>query len=163
MNPSFHELMVHMLQDMYDAEKQALKALPKMAKAATSTKLKKGFEKHEKQTEKQIERLEKIAEKLGHKVKGVPCVGMEGLVKEGEEIMKMKLDPEVKDAALIVAAQKVEHYEIVAYASMITHAEMMGHKDAVKLMKESLDEEKRTDEELNKLAEGDLNKKAIKE
>ncbi len=162
MNQDFHKLLVHSLQDMYHAENQLLKALPKMEKAATSSKLKKGFEKHLKQTEEHVARLEAIAEELGFKPKGVPCVGMEGIVKEGDEVMKMKAEPEVKDAALVVAAQKVEHYEIVAYASMVTHAEMMGHKNVVKLLKKTLDEEKKTDEELNMLAESEINEKAAK-
>lgn len=162
MNQAFHELMVHSLQDMYDAEKQLLKALPKMAKAATSAKLKKGFEKHEKQTEKHVERLETIAQEMGFKPKKVPCVGMEGIVKEGSEVMKMKTEREVMDAALVVAAQKVEHYEIVAYASMVAHAELMGHKNVVKLLKQTLDEEKMTDEELTTLAESEINDKAAK-
>lgn len=160
MNKSFHNLLIHSLQDMYDAEKQILKALPNMEEAATSKRLKQSFREHKIQTEDHVKRLEQIAKDIDCKLTGVPCVGMLGLIKEGEEIIKMELDADVKDAALIVAAQKVEHYEIVAYASMITHAKLMDHMNVVEALKGTLSEEKATDESLNILAQSMINAKA---
>lgn len=160
MNQSFHNLLAHEIQDLYDAEKQILHALPKMAEQAMSEKLKKGFEKHLEQTETHVERIEKVADELNIKLNGIVCKGMEGIIQEGKEIFDMDLDDNAKDAALITAAQKVEHYEIVGYASAIDHAKQIGHQSAVKVLVQTLDEEKKTDQELNTLAEKDINKKA---
>ncbi len=157
-----HTLFVDLLKDLYSAEKQLVQALPKMAEAATDEKLKLGFEEHLKQTEEHVSRLEEIAENLGNGVGGKKCVGMEGLVAEGEEIIKSGPPAEVLDAGLIAAAQKVEHYEIASYGTAITWAELMGHDRAVELLKRTLDEEEKTNEKLTAVAEGGVNEKANK-
>jgi ferritin-like metal-binding protein YciE len=149
---NLEELFQHDLRDTLDAEKQILKALPKMAKAATSEELKGAFEEHKAQTEKQVERLETIFESLGKAARGKHCHGMEGLLKEGEEMIKENDPSAALDAALIGAAQKVEHYEIAAYGTLATYAKMLGNEDALSLLLETLDEEKSTDEKLTGLA-----------
>ena len=155
------DLFVQELRDIYHAEKQLTRALPKMAKAATSDKLKQAFQNHLEETKGQIERLEQIFESLDLRTRGKPCEAMQGLVEEGKEVMEEVKEPEVLDAALIVSAQKVEHYEIASYGSLRTLAESLGHKDAAKLLDQTLAEEKKTDELLNKLALGDINKRAM--
>ncbi|HUQ50169.1 MAG TPA: ferritin-like domain-containing protein [Terriglobales bacterium] len=150
---SLQELYVQGLKDLYSAEKQLVKALPKMAKAATSNELRKGFQDHLKETEGQVQRLEEIFAELGASPRGKKCVGMEGLIEEGKELMEEDLDPEVLDAGLIAAAQHVEHYEIAGYGCARTYAELLGYEDAAKLLQESLDEEKAADEKLSGLAE----------
>jgi ferritin-like metal-binding protein YciE len=149
---NLEELFQHDLRDTLDAEKQLLKALPKMAKACTSEELRAAFEEHKAVTEKQVERLETIFESLGKAARGKHCHGMEGLVKEGQEIMEENEPSAALDAALIGAAQKVEHYEIAAYGTLATYAKMLGNEEALSLLIETLDEEKQTDEQLTGLA-----------
>jgi ferritin-like metal-binding protein YciE len=154
------DLFLHELKDLLSAEKQLVKALPKMAKAATSEKLRAGFEKHLEQTKGHVERLDTIFEQLVKTARAETCKAMEGLVKEGAELIAEDGDPMVKDAALIGAAQRVEHYEIAAYGTTRTLAEQLGHKEAVKLLQQTLDEEKETDEELTALAMSEINVQA---
>ena len=154
---SLDDLLVHELQDIYNAEGQILKALPKMAKAATNPDLKAAFEEHRAQTEGQVRRLEQVFKLLGHPAKGKKCDGMAGLIEEGKKILEEEADPAVKDAALIMAAQKVEHYEIAAYGCLCTYAEMLGYDEAHDLLGQNLDEEEATDERLTALAESVIN------
>ncbi len=149
---SLQELYITELKDLYSAEKQILKALPKMAKAANSDELRQGFEAHRQETEKQVERLEQIFEALGVSPRGKKCVGMEGLLEEGKELMEEDADPEVLDAGLIAAAQHVEHYEMAGYGCVRTYAELLGFKNAARLLQQSLDEEGATDKKLTELA-----------
>lgn len=151
---SLEDLFVDELKDLYSAETQLLKAIPKMAKAASSKQLKAGFEKHLKQTEGHVDRLEQIFEELGASPKGKKCKAMEGLVEEGAEVIDEDAEPEVKDAALIAAAQRVEHYEIAGYGCVRTYAKILGNTEAAKLLQQTLDEEADTDKALTKLAEG---------
>ena len=147
------DLLQYELKDLYSAEKQLSKALPKMAKSAKSKKLRDAFELHLKQTEKQIERLERIASDIDVNIKGEDCEAMKGLVKEGEEMMKEKAADAVHDAGLIAAAQRVEHYEIAGYGTVVRYLEMLNMKDAAKLMSDTLKEEKETDKKLTQIAE----------
>jgi ferritin-like metal-binding protein YciE len=148
------ELYVDELRDLYNAENQLTKALPKLAKAANSDELRAGFEEHLKQTKGHVERLEQIFEALGEKPTGKKCKGMEGLIDEGSELIKEdEFDGEVLDAGLISAAQRVEHYEIAAYGSVRTYANLLGESDATGLLEQTLTEEKATDQKLTKLAE----------
>jgi ferritin-like metal-binding protein YciE len=149
---SLRELFVEQLQDLYSAENQIVKALPKMIKAANSEQLKAGFQEHLRQTEQQVKRLEQIFDRLDEDAEGKKCKGMEGLLKEGEELMKEDAAPEVLDAGLISAAQHVEHYEIAGYGTVRTYAELLGDQEAVRLLQSTLDEEKETDVKLTKLA-----------
>jgi ferritin-like metal-binding protein YciE len=146
------DLFLHHLRDTYDAEKRLTKALPQMAKAASSSELQAAFEKHLSVTETQVERLEQIFEMLGKPARGKKCPGMIGLIEEGNELMEEEGSEEALDAALIAAAQKVEHYEIAAYGTMVTYAELLNMKEASELMEKTLAEEKQTDEELTQLA-----------
>lgn len=155
------DLLLQELKDLYDAEKQLTKALPKMAKAATSEELKEAFEEHLQQTQGHVERLEQIFEQLGEKASGKKCAAMSGLIKEGEEVASEADDDAVRDAGLIAAAQKVEHYEISGYGSVRSHARMLGHAQAVRLLEETLEEEKETDQKLNDLAESMINEQAM--
>jgi ferritin-like metal-binding protein YciE len=150
---SLEDLFVDELKDLYSAENQLLKAIPKMAKAATSKELKAGFEKHLTQTEGHVERLEQIFADLDASPKGKKCKAMEGLVEEGAEVIAEDAEPEVKDAALIAAAQRVEHYEMAGYGCVRTYAKLLGNDDAVRLLQQTLDEEAETDKTLTKLAE----------
>jgi len=154
---TLHDLFIDQLRDAYDAEKQLVKALPKMAKAAHSTELRDGFTQHLEETERQVERLEKVFETAGYKAKAKTCEAMKGLVEEGKEIIDLKANPDVRDAGLIAAAQKVEHYEIASYGCLCTWAEQLGYHDAQRLLHETLDEEKRTDEKLTELAQANIN------
>jgi ferritin-like metal-binding protein YciE len=148
------ELYIDELRDIYNAENQLTKALPKMAKAATSDDLRAGFEGHLQQTKGHVERLERIFKELGEKPTGKKCKGMEGLVKEGEEMVKEEeLEGEALDAGLISAAQRVEHYEIAAYGCVRTYAKLLGQDDAAELLEQTLGEEKETDQKLTRLAE----------
>lgn len=151
---SLHELFIEQLRDLYDAENQLIKALPKMAEAANSDELRQGFEDHLEQTKEHARRLEMVFEGLGEKAKAKKCKAMEGLVKEGSEAIDEDMDPDVKDAALIAAAQRVEHYEIAGYGTARTFANLMGHEEAVSLLEQTLNEEKETDAKLSELAEG---------
>jgi ferritin-like metal-binding protein YciE len=150
---SLEDLLVNELKDLYSAEKQLLKALPKMAKAATSKPLQNGFTKHLKQTEGHVSRLEKVFEELGVSARGKKCQAMEGLIEEGQEVIDEDAAPAVKDAALIAAAQRVEHYEIAGYGTVRTYANLLNHKRAATLLQQTLDEEGETDKILTKLAE----------
>lgn len=154
---TLEDLFVKELKDLYSAEKQILKALPKMAKAASSEKLREGFEEHREQTEGHVERLEKIFESLGKPSRGVKCAAMEGILEEGKELLEEDADEAVLDAALIAAAQRVEHYEIAAYGTVRTLARMLGDSEAEELLQQTLDEEKQTDEKLTELAESEVN------
>ena len=154
---SLDDLLVHELQDIYNAEGQILKALPRMTKAATHPDLKAAFEEHRVQTEGQVKRLEQVFKLLGHSVKGKKCEGMAGLIEEGKSVMEQDADPAVLDAALIAAAQKVEHYEIASYGCVCTYAEMLGYEEAHELLGQNLDEEETTDERLTALAETVIN------
>ncbi|WP_158751691.1 ferritin-like domain-containing protein [Acidobacterium sp. S8] len=146
------ELLLEELQDIYSAETQITKALPKMAKASTSPELKKAFETHLQETEGQIQRLDTIFKQLKESSKGKPCEGMKGLLKEGEERIKDGGEADVVDAGLISAAQRVEHYEMAAYGSARTYAELLGETEIAKLLEETLEEEKSADQKLTKVA-----------
>jgi ferritin-like metal-binding protein YciE len=148
------KLYIEELRDIYDAEKQLIKALPKMAHAATSDELRTGFEEHLEQTKGHAQRLEQIFDALAEKPTGKKCKGMQGLVSEGSEMIDEDLENEVKDAGLISAAQRVEHYEIAAYGTVRTYATILGEQDAVALLEKTLAEEKETDQKLTELAEG---------
>jgi ferritin-like metal-binding protein YciE len=152
------ELFVDELKDLYSAENQLIKALPKMAKAATSDDLRAGFEEHLEQTKEHARRLEEICTELGEKPTGKKCAGMEGLIEEGKEMMG-EFEQDVLDAAMISAAQRVEHYEIAAYGTVRTYAELLGHERAVELLEQTLEEEKETDQKLTELA-GSINVEA---
>lgn len=149
---SLEELMLEELQDLYSAETQIVDALPKMAKAASSQQLQKAFNTHLVQTKGHVERLEKIFDELGEAAKGAECKGMKGLLAEGKELMEADSEPEVLDAALISTAQRVEHYEIAAYGTARTYADLLGYNAFVGLLQQTLDEEKLTDQLLNSLA-----------
>lgn len=159
---SLNDLFIHQIKDLYNAEQQLTKALPKMAEKATNSKLKTAFTDHLKETEVQIQRLEQVFEALGEKVKGEKCKAMEGLLKEGEDFMSQDASNEVMDAGLIASAQRVEHYEIAGYGTACTYAKSLGHNEALNLLQENLSEEKKTDEKLTFLAESAVNKKAEK-
>jgi len=155
------ELYVDHLRDIYSAENQITKALPKMAKKAGSEELKQAFEEHLRQTENQISRLEQIFGSLEKNPRGKKCIGMEGLIDEGKEIMSEKMKAEVMDAALIAAAQKVEHYEIAAYGTVRAYAELLGEQQAVDLLEQTLEEESAADEKLTGIAASTINVKAL--
>jgi ferritin-like metal-binding protein YciE len=155
------ELFLDELRDLYDAEKQLTKALPKMAKAATSDELREAFENHLAETQNQVGRLEQIFEMLGEKGTGKKCAAMAGLIKEGEELVGETDGTAVRDAGLIAAAQKVEHYEMSGYGSARTHADLLGHTEAVSLLEETLNEEKQADKKLNDIAEEMVNEDAV--
>ncbi|HTE20883.1 MAG TPA: ferritin-like domain-containing protein [Armatimonadota bacterium] len=157
---SLQELMVEELKDIYSAETQILEALPKLAEAATAKKLKTAFTSHVKQTEGQVKRLDKIFKKLGQEPGGTTCKAMQGLVREGQDLLKKGGDPQVMDAALIAAAQKVEHYEIASYGTARTWAALLGDQETADLLQQTLDEEGETDKKLTALAEGGINEAA---
>jgi ferritin-like metal-binding protein YciE len=157
---SLHDLYVQELKDLYSAENQILKALPKMARAASSEELQQAFEEHLEQTERQVERLEQIFEKLDVRPRGKKCKGMEGLIEEGKEQMSEEAEEAVMDAALIAAAQKVEHYEIASYGCARTYAQQLGDEWAAELLQETLDEESETDKKLTELAVNIINVEA---
>jgi ferritin-like metal-binding protein YciE len=157
------ELYVNELRDLYNAEGQLVKALPKMAKAASSDELKEAFEKHLEQTKGHMERLEQVFEEIDEKPKGKTCHGMKGLIEEGSEVLKADGEDSVLDAGIIVAAQKVEHYEIAGYGSVRTFAQLLGQDKSAELLQQTLDEESETNELLNKLAEDIVNPEALME
>ncbi len=157
---NLNDLFMHELKDVYHAEHQIIKALPKMAKAATSNDLRNAFETHLRETEKQIDRLDMVFEKLGEKAKGEKCKAMEGIIKEAEDMMSENADSDVMDAALIACAQRVEHYEIAGYGTLCTYAKQLGHKEVVDLLQMTLQEEKNTDMKLTSIAESKINIKA---
>jgi len=160
---TLQKLYTSELRDLYNAENQLLKALPKMAKAASSEELKNAFEKHLEQTKSQVERLEQVFEELDENPKGKTCRAMKGLVEEGSEILQQDGEESVLDAGIIVAAQKVEHYEIAGYGSVRTFAHLLGQNKAAELLQTTLDEESEANELLNKLAESIINPEAIRE
>ena len=155
------ELFVHTLRDVYFAENQIVKALPKMAAKADSTELRSGFEMHLQETEGQVKRLEQVFELLGEKANGVKCHAIEGIIKEGEEIMSEVKDAETLDAGLLAAAQAVEHYEITRYGTLVAWADELGLDRAATLLRATLEEEKNTDAKLTRLAEARLNRAAM--
>ena len=159
---NLEELFLEILKDTYDAEKQLSKALPKLAKAASDPGLSEAFQSHLVETEEQIARLEKIFEMLGKPARGKKCVAMQGLIEEGKEVLEEEMPEPVTDAALIVAAQKAEHYEIAAYGSLATFAEMLQMNNAVKLLNKTLAEEKACDEKLTEIASA-INFEAMEE
>jgi ferritin-like metal-binding protein YciE len=147
------DLLVHELQDLYSAETQLVKALPKMARAASSDELQSGFNEHLQQTKLHVERIERIMEILGGSPQGKTCKAMQGLIAEGEEVIQEDAEPAVRDAALIAAAQKVEHYEIAGYGSARTFAELLAQDEVSEILQETLDEEGETDKRLTEIAE----------
>ncbi len=149
---TLHDLLVHELKDLYSAETQLVKALPKMAKAATDERLQEAFQKHLAQTQEQVSRLEQIAKTLEFSPKGKKCVAMEGLIAEGQEVISEEASDHVKDAALILAAQKVEHYEIAGYGTLREFADLLGYDEVRSLLEATLEEEHATDEELTEIA-----------
>jgi len=158
---SLRKLFVHTLKDSYSAENQLIEALPKMAKAATSPELAQGFRTHLEQTKEHARRIERIFEAMGGSPAGVHCKGMEGLIKEGDEVASDKeADDDVRDAGLIGATQKVEHYEIAAYGTVCAYAKLLGEDEALRLLHQSLEEEKQTDELLTQMAESQINPQA---
>jgi ferritin-like metal-binding protein YciE len=150
---SLRQLYVDELKDLYSAETQLVKALPKLAKTSSNAELRQAFEEHLRQTSEHVSRLEQIFETLGEKPGGKKCVGMEGLIKEGAETMQEKYGDTVMDAAIIGAAQRVEHYEIAGYGIVRAFAELLGESNHVSLIEQTLEEEKQTDEKLTQLAE----------
>jgi len=158
---TLEKLYVDELRDIYNAENQLLKALPKMAKGSSSPDLKSGFEKHLRQTESHVERLEQIFAELDESPKGKTCHAMKGLIEEGSEILNEDGEESVLDAGIIVAAQKVEHYELAAYGSARTFARLLGQEKAAELLQTTLDEESETNESLNQLAENIVNPEAL--
>lgn len=159
---SVQDLLVEELRDIYHAEKQLVKALPKMAKSSKSAKLRQAFETHLEETKGQVERLENVFEKLEVPARAKRCEAMMGLIEEAQEMMEEIKTPEVLDAALIGAAQKVEHYEIASYGSARALAEALGHREVAQLLEQTLDEEKQADEKLNEIALSEVNKTALK-
>jgi ferritin-like metal-binding protein YciE len=157
---SLHDLYVDELKDLYNAENQLLKALPKMAKAASAPDLRTAFQDHLEETRGQVQRLERIFKKLNASPKGKKCKAMEGLIEEGNEVMGEDGEPAVLDAALIAAAQRVEHYEIAGYGCVRTYARLLGYEDAANLLQETLDEEGAADKKLTELAETVINVEA---
>ncbi len=157
---TLEDLFLHTLKDVYYAEKQILKSLPKMAKAAESEELRLAFEKHRDETEGQIERLEQVFQMLGKAARGVQCEAINGIIEEGKEVMEDFAESPALDAGILAAAQAVEHYEITRYGSLRTWAAELGMKDAVRLIEQNLEEEKKTDLLLTKLAEARVNTKA---
>lgn len=157
---NLNDLFEHQLKDLYDAENQLVKALPKMKKHAVSDKLKKAFDSHLEETKTHVERLENICDQLGIDPSGEKCKAMEGLIKEAESFLKEDVDKKVMDAGLIAEAQRVEHYEIAGYGTAVRFAQELGHDDIADQLKETLDEEYDADDLLTELAETRLNKKA---
>lgn len=160
---SLEALYIDELKDLYDAEKQLVDALPKMAEAATADDLKRGFRQHLEQTQDHVRRLEDIFDNLGEVPDGKKCHGMQGIIREGEQmIQKQNIQPDVKDAGLIAQAQKAEHYEIAGYGTVRQYAKELGHDEAAKLLNRTLDEESKTDERLTSMAVGHINMEAMR-
>ncbi|HTS06248.1 MAG TPA: ferritin-like domain-containing protein [Candidatus Eisenbacteria bacterium] len=159
-NESVRQLYIDELRDLYNAETQLVKALPKMAKASSNDELRQAFEEHLRQTSEHVSRLEQIFEMLDEKPTGKKCLGMEGLVKEAAETMKEDYEDAVMDSGIIGAAQRVEHYEIAGYGTVRTLAELIGENEHVTLLEQTLEEEKQTDQKLTELAE-DINQQSM--
>jgi ferritin-like metal-binding protein YciE len=157
---TLEDLYTDLLKDLYSAEKQLVKALPKMAKNAQSPDLQKAFQEHLRQTEGQVERIERIFQELEGSPRGKKCVGMEGLIEEGNELLQEDTEPDVLDAGLIAAAQKVEHYEIAGYGTARAWAQRLGYDKAARLLQETLEEESLANEKLTKIAESHVNMEA---
>ena len=158
---SLQSLFLDELKDVYHAEKQLVRALPRMAKAASSPQLQQAFTNHLRETEGQIRRLERVFKEIGQTPRAKKCEGMAGLVEEGKKILEEDGEPAVIDAALIAAAQRVEHYEIAAYGCLRTYAQLLGLNAAAQLLEQNLNEEEAADEKLNALAEGGINQAAV--
>jgi ferritin-like metal-binding protein YciE len=159
---SLENLFIEEVRDIYNAEKQLVRALPRMAKAAESAELSQAFTKHLKETEGHVERLERIFRDLGQAVRGKQCKGMVGLLEEGKEKLEVEGEAAVIDAALITSAQKVEHYEIAAYGCLRTYAQLLGYDQAAKLLQQTLEEEEAADKKLTQLGEGGINQAAAR-
>lgn len=157
---NLEDLFQDVLKDLYDAEQQIVKAMPKMIEKAQSKELKQGFKDHLEVTHRQVQRIEQIFKELEMPAKGKHCKGMEGLIKEGEEVMKEPMEPQVLDAALIAAAQKIEHYEISGYGTARAYAQALGHQNIARMLDMTANEEGQTDKKLTALAEGHINAKA---
>ena len=157
---TLHDAFIDELRDAYNAEKQLTKALPKMARAATSPALREAFEGHLEETRGQIERLEQVFERLDEKVRGKHCDGIAGIIEEGKAVMEEDFDEVTMDACLIAGGQRAEHYEMAAYGTLVAWARAMGHTEAADLLQETLDEEKAADETLSSLAEDGINQEA---
>jgi len=157
---NLQDLLKEDLKDVLHAENQILKALPKMIKAASNEDLQEAMEQHLEETKEHVNRVEQVMEMLGMTIKGKPCKAMQGIIEEGKEVMSEDADEDVMDAALIGAAQKVEHYEIATYGTLCTYAELLGLKDAKRLLGQNLEEEKKTDQKLSELAEAVINLEA---
>jgi len=158
---SLDKLFLEELKDVYNAEKQILRALPRMAKAADSPELQQAFITHQKETEGHVQRLERIFKELGQAPRGKKCKGMEGLLEEGKEVLEDDGEPAVIDAALIASAQRVEHYEMAAYGCLRTYAQLLGRDEAAQLLQQTLEEEEATDEKLTQLGESGINEAAV--
>ena len=156
------DLLIEELKDLYSAETQLTKALPRLAKAAQSEELQNAFEAHLEETKEHVARIEQVMKTLGESPKGKKCKAMEGLIEEGKEVME-EFDEDTLDAGLIGAAQKVEHYEIAAYGTARAHAQLLGYTKAARLLQQTLDEEGRTDKKLSQLAESIVNVEALQE
>jgi ferritin-like metal-binding protein YciE len=154
---NLQDLLVENLKDLYSAETQLLKALPKVAKKVENEQLREALTMHVKETEEQARRLERVLSQMGEKPTGKKCKGMEGLIEENKELLEEDADPDVLDAGLIVGSQKIEHYEIAGYGSAVTFAKLLGNEEAARLLAQSLDEEERTDKKLTQIAESSIN------
>jgi ferritin-like metal-binding protein YciE len=159
---TLHDAFIDELRDTYDAERQITKALPKMIKACTSEELRAAFESHLEETRGQVERLEQVFELIDEKARGKHCEGMAGIVEEGKTMMEEEFDGTTMDAVLIASAQRVEHYEMAAYGTLVAWARDMGHNDAAELLEQTLNEEKAADEKLTTIAEGGINQEAAR-
>jgi ferritin-like metal-binding protein YciE len=157
---TLHDAFIDELRDTYDAEKQLTKALPKLAKAASSADLQAAFEAHLEETRGHVDRLERVFESLDEKVRGKHCDGIAGIIEEGKSVMEEDFDEATMDACLIASGQRAEHYEMAAYGTLIAWARAMGHTEAAELLQTTLDEEKAADEKLSALAEGGINQEA---
>ncbi len=159
---SLEKLFLEELKDVYNAEKQILRALPRMAKAAESPELSQAFTHHLKETEGQVQRLERIFRELGQAARGKKCKGMEGLLEEGKEVLEEEGEAAVIDAALIASAQRVEHYEIAAYGCLRTYASLLGYSEAEQLLGQNLREEEAADKKLTQIGESGVNQAAVR-
>jgi len=159
-NGTLHDAFIDELRDAYDAEKQLTKALPKLAKAASSPELRAAFEAHLEETRGQVNRLEEVFATLDEKVRGKHCDGIEGIIEEGKSVMEEDFDDTTMDACLIAAGQRAEHYEMAAYGTLVAWARVMGHTEAASLLQETLNEEKAADKKLSSLAESGINREA---
>ena len=157
---TLHDLFIDELRDAYDGEKQLIKALPKMAKASSNAQLRAAFESHLNQTRGQVTRLEKVFASLGEKPRGKHCEGLAGIIKEGDSVLEEDFDDMTRDAAIIAAAQRAEHYEMAAYGTLVAWARIMGHTTAARLLQLNLNEEGAADQKLSNLADGSINQRA---